>query len=261
MSASRDLRAAVAFLTPVGGGSAQPSPAAMAWFPLVGAVTGWVLGGFWQQTRKRLPPLLAAALTLVADGMLTGALHLDGLADAADGLLAHAPRRSRLEIMADPAIGAFGAVAVSLATLSRAASLSAIAPSPALLAALYCSSRSAMVLASRLLPYARGEGLASGFLPGSRAGQGPSPTTGRYGLALDPALGAGLAGAVSSFALARWRLGKRGARAVLAGWAGAAAVAELARRRLGGFSGDVLGAAAVICETAGLVAAAGKAQA
>jgi adenosylcobinamide-GDP ribazoletransferase len=69
---------------------------------------------------------------------------------------------------------------------------------------------------------------------------------------------AGLAGAGAALLLATLVAGQRGARAVVAGWVSGALVLVLARRRIGGFTGDVLGAAGVVCETAGLVMAAAK---
>jgi adenosylcobinamide-GDP ribazoletransferase len=213
--------------------------------------------------------LPAAAVIVGADVALTGALHLDGLADTADGLLAHVPTRDRLEIMAEPQVGTFAAVAVALALLGRAAALAALPPSPALLAAIYCSSRSVMVVASRALPYARPQGLAAAFLPtpGDRlpAGQDAvrdappdshGQARGASGHGSDPALLAGVAGLAGSLALS-WLAGRRrGAAALVAGWGTAAVVLVAARRRLGGFTGDVLGAAGVVAETTSLLAAA-----
>jgi adenosylcobinamide-GDP ribazoletransferase len=257
VTALADLRGAVSFLTPLGGNlgrslvrspearSPSPSPTTMAWFPAVGAAIGCGLGNIWRWSGKRLPPWPAAVVVTIADCALTGGLHLDGLADTADGLFAHAPRRSRLEIMAEPQIGTFAALALGAALLARTAGLSVLKPSPALLAALYCSSRSAMVLGSRALPYARSEGLASAFLPGAANG------TARPSLA--PA--AAVLGAGSALVLAGMSWGSGGTLAVLAGWAGAAGVFALAGRRLGGFTGDVLGAAGVVFEIVALLTA------
>lgn len=250
MTAATDLRAAVGFLTPLGGGGAAPSPSTMAWFPAVGAGMGWFLGQAWRQSSRRQPSLVAAALVVAGDCALTGALHLDGLADSADGLLAHVPARARLDIMAEPQIGTFGAVAVGLALLGRAAAVASLEPSPGLLAAVYSSSRSVMVLASRALPYAREEGLASAFLVTGAEGT-------RSPRAADRALFCGIAGLAAALVLATLTAGRRGATAVVAGWAAGGAVLALARRRLGGFTGDVLGAAGVVAEIATLLAVAG----
>jgi len=218
VSARADFRAAVAFLTPLGPGAkakAAPAPSSrtMAYFPAVGAALGCAVGWGWRLAGRRLAPLPAAALAVAADAVLTGALHLDGLADAADGLL-----------------------------IARTSALSSMAPSPALLGAIYCTSRSVMVIGSRALPYARENGLATAFLP-ARPGS-------------DAALVTAVAGAGAALALAWACRGRQGAEAVLTGWAAGALVLALARRRLGGFTGDVLGAAGTLCETAALVVAA-----
>ncbi len=214
----------------------------MAYFPAVGAALGCAVGWSWRLAGRRWAPLPAAALAVAADAVLTGALHLDGLADAADGLLAHVPAQSRLDIMAEPQVGTFGTVALGLSLVARTAALASLKPSPVLLSAIYGTSRAVMVVGSRALPYARDGGLATVFLP-----SGPG---------WDAALVANLAGAGAALALASVGRRGRGAAAVLAGWAAGALVLGLARRRLGGFTGDVLGAAGTLCETAALVMAA-----
>jgi len=214
----------------------------MAYFPAVGAALGCVVGWGWRLAGRRLAPLPSAALAVAADAVLTGALHLDGLADAADGLLAHVPARSRLEIMAEPGVGTFGTVALGVSLIARTSALASLAPSPALLGAIYCTSRAVMVVGSRALPYARDDGLASAFLP-SRPGW-------------DASLIANVAAAGAALMVASVGRGRQGAVAVLTGWAAGGLVLELARGRLGGFTGDVLGAAGSLCETAALVVAA-----
>jgi adenosylcobinamide-GDP ribazoletransferase len=214
----------------------------MAYFPAVGAAVGCAVGWSWRLAGRRWAPLPAAALAVTTDALLTGALHLDGLADAADGLLAHVPAHSRLAIMAEPGVGTFGAVALVLNLVARTSAVASQAPSPALLAAIYATSRAVMVVGSRALPYARESGLARDFLSRSPGADVP--------------LVAGMAGAGAALALASAVRGRQGAAAVLTGWATAALVLGLARRRLGGFTGDVLGAAGTLCETAALVVAA-----
>lgn len=103
-------RQALAFLTPVGG-AVTPTPAALAWFPLVGLALGSAVGGVWWGADQLWPPAVAAAVVVVADIGLTGMLHLDGLVDAADGLLPHLSPARRLEVMAEPTVGAYGVVA------------------------------------------------------------------------------------------------------------------------------------------------------
>jgi len=231
------MRRAVAFLTAFGG-AAAPSPSALAWFPLVGAGMGLALGGIWWVADGLWAAPVAAAVVVAADLALTGMLHFDGLVDSADGLLPPLEPGRRLDVMADPAAGAFGVGVAVVVLLLRWTSLATLAPSPVLLGALWCASRLAMAQFARTVPYARPSGLASAFLqPGGRR----LPIAGIV-------LGAVLTAAGGGDAVAG---------VVVLGLA-AAAVMALAVRRLGGFTGDVLGAAGMVGETAGLLAAAAR---
>lgn len=231
------MRKALAFLTPFGG-AAVPSPSALSWFPLVGAGMGLALGGIWWAADRLWAAPVAAAVVVAADLALTGMLHFDGLVDSADGLLPPLERGQRLDVMADPAAGAFGVGVAVVVLLLRWASLATLTPSPMLLAALWCASRLAMAEFARNLPYARSAGLASAFL---QPGRGRLPLAGILLGGVLAALGAG--DAVVGVAV----LGLS-----------AAVVVALAVRRLGGFTGDVLGAAGMVGETAGLLAAAAR---
>ena len=227
------MREALAFLTPIGGAKA-PSSKAFSWFPAAGLVIGAALGAVWWGAGRIWP----AAVT--ADLALTGMLHIDGLVDSADGLLPHLPAERRLAVMSAPDIGAFGIAVAGAALLLRWSSFTAIRPSIVLVAGLWCLSRAAMAVIALVLPYARSEGgLASAFLGG----------TGRGG-ALRPALMGGGAVAVAIFLC--------GVGPALAAAAAAAAVAWFGYRRLGGFTGDVLGAAGVVAETVGLLVRAAR---
>ena len=235
------MRSALAFLTVVGG-AAPPDRRAPAWFGPVGAALGLAVGGVWWVAGELWPPLVAALLAVTVDAALTGMLHFDGLADSADGLLSPLERGRRLEVMATPGVGAFGGMVVTLVVLARVAALAALAPDPLLVAGLWTASRASMAVALASLPYARvGGGAASGF----RAG----PAT--------PALAALVLGC----ALVAWAFdGGWGPRVLVAAGslAGFGAVMTLAWRRLGGYTGDVLGAAGVVAETVGLLVAAAR---
>lgn len=235
------MRRALAFLTPLGG-AAAPGPTALAWFPVVGAAMGLALGGVWWVAARLWAAPVAAAVVVVADLALTGMLHLDGLIDSADGLLPpFADRARRLAVMADPAAGAFGVGAAIGLLLLRWAALAALRPSAVLLAALWGGSRLAMAVAVRALPYARAAegGLATAFLGGG--GRRFPPVAGGALVVVLAALG-GVHALVGVVALA----------------VAAAAVVGLAARRIGGFTGDVLGAAGMVGETIGLLAAAAR---
>lgn len=232
-------RRALAFLTPFGG-AAEPSRDAVMWFPTVGVVLGLGLGVVWWAAARAWSPLVAAALVVVADLAVTGLLHADGLVDAADGLLPHLDRQRRLEVMAEPGAGAFGVwVAVAVFGL-RWAALATMRPAPFLVAGLWCASRTAMAFTLTRVQYARpGGGLATAFGPGGR----------------EPVFALGVPAAL--LLAAGWRPFV-GPLAVLWSLLAAAGVVLLARRRLGGFTGDVLGAAGVVGETVGLLVAAAR---
>ncbi len=242
------MRRALAFLTPFGG-AAEPAPSALPWFPAVGALIGLGVGAVWWVARRAWPSPAAAAIALIADAALTGMLHLDGLADAADGLLPPLSRARRLEVMADPRLGAFGAAGLATVLLARFGALASMMASPLAVAGLWSGSRTAMAVTARAVPYARPAGLASAFrgLPAAGAAR---PRT--AAVLASPAF-LGLAGGLLAVALAFGGRGAQGLAAVGAESAGAGAVVFLAWRRLGGFTGDVLGAAAVVGETAGLL--------
>jgi cobalamin 5'-phosphate synthase/cobalamin synthase len=233
------MRRALAFLTPFGG-AAVPDRTTMSWFPIVGAFIGAGVGAVWWASDQLWPPAVAAAVAVAADLAFTGMLHMDGLVDSADGLLPHLTRERRLEVMAEPTVGAFGVVAAATVILLRFAALTAIAPNVALLAAIWAASRTVMAVATRTLHYARdGGGLATALIGGSPW------TVGAYGT-------------VGAFALAALAGGVRGTAAVLAGLTAAAGVVAFGHRRLGGFTGDVLGAAGVMGETVALLVGAAR---
>ena len=233
------LAQAVAFLTALGR-ARRPTPGAVPWFPVVGAAVGLLLGLVWWGAAQVWPPFVAAAVVVAGDLALTGLLHLDGLVDSADGLLPHLDRERRLAVMRAPDTGAFGVGAAVAVLLLRWSALGAVHPDPLLLGGLWCASRTGMALTLGHVRYARDEGIARDFTGG-----------GRHTLLLV------LAGA--------------GALGLAAGWsvpagpaAGAAAlvtfgmVVLLGFRRLGGFTGDVLGAAGLVAETVGLGVAAAR---
>jgi adenosylcobinamide-GDP ribazoletransferase len=229
---------ALSFLTIAGRGT-RPTSGTLPWFPVVGALIGLAVGYAWWGAGQLWPPLVAAAIALVADAAITGMLHLDGLSDSADGLLAPMDRERRLAVMRDPSVGAFGAVALIVVLLLRLSVFASLPAAPLTVAALWCASRSSMAAIALTLPYARTSGgLASAFLGAHRR------------TALTVTILAALAISVPlALAGSSWH----GLVALAAALAGALAVALFARMRLGGFTGDVLGASGVIGETVGLV--------
>lgn len=245
-------REAASFLTVMGRGT-PPSPRAFAWFPVVGALLGAGLGVLWWAAGHVFPGLVVAAVVVGADLVLTGLLHMDGLVDSADGLLPHLERERRLEVMSAPTAGAFGISVAALLIVARFAAVASLVPtgvarSVLLFAGIWCTSRSIMILGALISPYARageGHGLAAAFLPDDGASLRRTATAGIFGLG------------ASAGALGWWRP-EGGLAAFGAALFGGVAVLVLARRRIGGFTGDVLGAAGVVAETLALIVAAAK---
>lgn len=234
------MRAALSFLTPFPG-ARVPSERSLRWFPLVGALIGITLGGLWWATSKIWPLPVAALIVVAADLGLTGMLHLDGLADSADGLLPHLTRERRLEVMREPTVGAFGLGAVVVVLLGRFAVFATLRPAPLLVAALWCASRTAMAAVIGRVPYARREGgLASAFI----------------GTPLPVVATAVIVAAAAALASV-WAV-PAGPVAVACALLIFGAVVVWARWRIGGFTGDVLGAAGMVGETVGLLVAAAR---
>ena len=235
------MRRALAFLTPIPVGGGAPDARTFGWFPVVGALMGLGVGGAWWLADRAFAPAVVAGLVVVVDLALTGMLHVDGLADSADGLLPHLPSRERrLEVMAMPDIGAFGVAVVVAVLLLRFAAFASQPVSVLLVAGLWCGSRTMMAAGAGALPYARAEGgLASSF-----AGRDWRPIA--------------FYGVIAAVSLGAFADGRRTEVAVGASLAAAALVLLAARRRIGGYTGDVLGAAGIIGETVGLVVAAAK---
>jgi len=230
---------ALAFLTPLPVSHRTPTGRTFLWFPLVGAFLGGILGLAWKALDRftRGQGFVVAILMVSLDLALTGALHFDGLVDCADGLFAPVERSRRLAIMAGPEIGTFGLAIGALALLLRVACFASLRPRPLLLIGLWCASRTVMACVAAALPYARVEGLASAFLHD-----------------MPEALIIGVPGALLAVFAAAGD-GIRGPLAVATGLVAALGVALWARRRIGGFTGDVLGACGFVCETVGLLVA------
>ena len=195
-----------------------------AWFPVVGLGIGLVIVVVERIAGRIFPTLLAALLTVTAWKLLTGGLHLDGLADCLDGLGGRDPDH-RLRIMRDSRIGAFGAMGLILFLLLEVVALAELAPALRWRALLVAPAvaRAMPPLLARWYPAARQNGQGAAFAAGVQP------------RAVPVALGvAGLA------ALAA--LGPAGLVALAAAVVVAMAVARFMTGRLGGITGDVLGA-------------------
>jgi adenosylcobinamide-GDP ribazoletransferase len=136
-----------------------------AWFPAVGLIIGGTLALFNWLLAFILPRAVVSALLIVILAMLTGALHLDGLADTCDGLAGRRSAAERWRIMRDSHTGAFGVIGIVLVLLVKYISLNSVAAScltPALVF-MPVVSRWAMVYAVFAFPYARPAGLGGPY--------------------------------------------------------------------------------------------------
>jgi adenosylcobinamide-GDP ribazoletransferase len=242
-----DFKMAVGFLTrlpvphPDGAGPANFARAYRL-FPAVGGLIGLALGVLCLALRQvGVPDLAAAALVLGAAALLTGALHEDGLADVADGFGGGRDVEARLAIMRDSRIGSYGAIALLVSFVAKLSALAAIPDAYVVqsLIAAHALARGILPFLSLNLPYARQDGLA-------RTSGQPDTTT----AAIAGALALLIALVALSWSEALWA-------AVAAGISGFV-MARLASRQIGGQTGDVLGAAEQVAETAILVLLAAK---
>lgn len=195
-------------------------------FPLVGLAIGLVLAGLSQALARLLfPPGVAALLLVLTLAVLTGALHLDGLADTADGLFLGGGSERRLAAMRDPHVGTFGSVALILMLLGKYVSLVSMAAPFRSLALLLAAviGRTLILVAAGSAPYARPEGTGRVFVESSSSRD---------------ALGAAIACLVLATILAGFTGLLAAVVAVILAWG----LAWLAHERLGGVTGDILGA-------------------
>jgi adenosylcobinamide-GDP ribazoletransferase len=220
--------------------------ASLAHFPGVGLlVAGVGIACYWAADgllpRSGFTPLVAAVLSTAATALFTGGLHEDGLADTADGLGGGRGREAALEIMKDPRIGSFGALALLLALLAKSALLSLLG------AVAGCTGAAAALLGAHVI--SRGLTLAIvATLPnvGSAATSKSLPVTahidwkGLLVAAVWCAVGLAWAASLSSPGFC---LGGLTTAVIALLW-----IRRLFARRLQGFTGDCLGAAQQLCE-------------
>lgn len=233
----RDILSGAGLLTRLPLPDHQPRGIAAAWaWPLVGLVLGLiaVLTGAIA-VELGLAPWSAAVVVLLVQVMCTGGLHEDGLADTADGLWGGWTRERRLEIMRDSRIGSYGVIALVLALLARWSLLAAVLASGswgAVLAAAVLS-RGVLPGVMGLVPNARDDGLSRGV--------------GR------PAHATALQAAALALLLAVFCIGWGVIAAAIVVLLVALVLAHLAQRRIGGQTGDILGAIQVLSEIAVLM--------
>jgi adenosylcobinamide-GDP ribazoletransferase len=216
------------------------------YFPLVGQGVGLVCAGVWFVASRVWGGSVAALLAIAAGAALTGAFHEDGLADAADGLFGGRTRDQRLAIMKDSRIGVFALLAVSVCLAARVLALASLPWAQGVWALIgaHGGGRLAAIVVMARQPYA-GDPLAAKLTPGPGRVQGAELAF--AGLTcLWPLFVLGVAPSLAGCVLG----------AVTATW-----LALTAQRQIGGYTGDILGAAEQLFETAfllGVAALAGQ---
>jgi cobalamin 5'-phosphate synthase/cobalamin synthase len=245
----RSFLAALAFLTivPVHLRSAPPAETVARsrfWFPVVSLILGTVLG-LWSALVLRLPaPGLAAFLILLAWVAVTGALHFDGWCDVWDGLFGGRTEADRLQIMKDPHVGAFGLAAGVLLLLGKYVALQALVLTrgpelPWVVGAAAAGARCLALIMAAGARYPRPEGTGKTLIEATRAWEAPLFAGSALGIYLVGDIVAG-AGRASSVLVCLVQ--------VAATFAAVGALRVVCRRRLGGITGDCLGAAIELAE-------------
>ncbi len=236
------FRHALAFLTRLPGGAHPSGNEAIArsvpYFPAVGLLVGGLgAGTFWMGTEV-FTPAIGAVLSLMVTALVTGGLHEDGLADSMDALAGGWDREGRMEIFKDSRHGTFGVLSLVLISLLKFSALTTLTGKTAFLVivAAHVVARSAAVVVMAILPSARAQGLGAEYgktLPlvptMVAAAWGLMATVGAFGVSA-PVVVAAVT--VSSLVVSAW-----------------------AMRKIGGATGDILGAVEQVAECAVLLTA------
>jgi adenosylcobinamide-GDP ribazoletransferase len=235
------FRVALSFLTRVPAARADDGRSiagAIPWFPVVGGLVGATVAVGYTVGALVLPRTIASCLAIALGILLTGGFHEDGLGDTADSFGGGWDRQQRLRIMKDPRLGTFGVLALSLGVLLRVTAVAALSPAVALavIPSAHALSRGGAISLLGFLRPASEEGLGVSY-------SGAASRT-HIGIAIVIAL------AIASV-LSGWRVAPFAAAAAVA----VAATGLLAARKIGGVTGDVLGAAQQVAEMAVLIVA------
>lgn len=235
---------ALSFLTrvpvPVRVGDVEDLASSIHWFPVAGAMVGAVIAAVYSLASIGLGAIASAAIAVSLGMALTGAFHEDGLADTFDALGGGGPGDRSMEIMKDPRLGTFGTAALISSIVIRVGLVSGFDARMALYAlpAAHAVSRAAAVGVMGISPATGGDGLGASYLrhvTATRVWLGTLVGVG-IGIALLGPLGgtaAGAAAALAALAVRRWAV-----------------------RKIGGVTGDVLGAVQQVAEIGALIAAA-----
>jgi adenosylcobinamide-GDP ribazoletransferase len=218
-------------ILPIRGKGCEDFAESLPWFPLVGLLLGSILTGLAYAGRMVQPEAMAVLL-LIASVLLTRGFHLDGVADCADGFGGGYSRERVLAIMKDSSTGAFGAIALILLLLTKWVALTHLLQTGnvEILLIAYAGSRALQVEQMVRLPYARQTGTAASFVQGA--------TTRHRLIAL-----------VSAGVIAILLKGILGLIYLSLAWIAAFLFGAYCRKRVGGITGDLLGATSELTET------------
>ena len=215
----------------------------VAWFPLAGAFIGAIVGGTAAGLWFVVSPLLAGVLAVVVGLLVTGAFHEDGLGDVADAFGGGWTVERRLEILKDSRHGTYGVAAMCASIVVRMVALGSLGgPLQMFTAAVaaHTMGRVAAVAMAGTMRLATHSGLGADY--------GRGTTRARA-----------VVGTCSGLAVTTVAVGWHAAPLALAALVAVLTVGTLARRKIGGISGDVLGAAEQVAECLCLVARSGLA--
>jgi adenosylcobinamide-GDP ribazoletransferase len=232
--------AATTFLTRVGPGAqvteAKDVARGVPWFPIVGGLIGAVMAALYAGLDPFLPPLVSATLVVGFGVWVTGAIHEDGLADTADAFGGVRSTEDARRILKDPTLGSYGVAALVFSLILRIGALAALDTSSAfmLLPVVHATSRAGAIGLLGFGRTAADEGLGATYASGVRRAQ------------VIAAAGAGIAiGAIVVGPLVGLMVAGVGI--------GCMVVGLIAHRRIGGVTGDVLGAAEQVSELIALL--------
>ena len=224
------LLGAIVFLTrvPVRTSRSLDTAGSVPWFPIVGLLLGGLVGGVAALLEPWASPSVAAGVAIVVGLLVTGCFHEDGLGDVADAFVGGWTRDDRLRILKDSRHGTYGVAAIVSSITLRFVALGALVaagPKAAVIGAVAAHglARAGAVGTMLVARPATGEGLGADYV--ARLRRGPT------------AIGIGATIAIVSFVGGWWVAAAAATVAVTT-----TAVVTWSRRKIGGFSGDVLGA-------------------
>ena len=202
------------------------------WFPIVGVVVGAIVGGVAWGVSNLTTPLVGAAVAVLFGVLITGAFHEDGLADVADAFVGGWSTEDRLRIVKDPLHGSYGVAAICGSIVLRVCALSAISPRQMFTAAIaaHCFARAGALALMLTTALARHDGLGSDYVKNLRVSKAI------VSLCLSVLVVIAITGV--------WSVG-----VIVSTLIGALIIRWWSKQKIGGITGDVLGAAEQVSET------------